>query len=169
MSNHDQLAMLAELAAHLDAENVAYWLFGGWAVDFHVGHLTREHADIDIAIWERDHARLTEILETGAWRHQPDPDEDGYTCYQREHVRLEVAFLARDATGEIYTPIRNGRGEWPNGSFGDDVGRIGSVTARVVSRESLIADKSIARSDAVTSEKDRVDAANLRRSSPQLN
>jgi hypothetical protein len=27
-----------------------YWLFGGWAVDFHAGRVTRDHADIDLAV-----------------------------------------------------------------------------------------------------------------------
>ena len=41
----DQLAALAELDQSLPRHNVGYWLFGGWAVDFHAGRVTREHAD----------------------------------------------------------------------------------------------------------------------------
>jgi hypothetical protein len=33
----------------LAEHDIAYWLFGGWAVDFHAGQVTREHGDIDIA------------------------------------------------------------------------------------------------------------------------
>ncbi|HEY4320094.1 MAG TPA: hypothetical protein VGM77_02860 [Gemmatimonadales bacterium] len=141
--------------------DVAYWLFGGWAVDFHVGRITREHGDIDIAIWSDDRARLAALLHDRDWLHQPDVGEDGYTCYQREEIRLEVAFLARDEQGDIYTPLSDGRGEWPRDSFGDAVGTLSGVHARVVGRDSLIADKSIVRSDIVTAAKDQADIAAL--------
>jgi hypothetical protein len=57
-----QLAALAQLTRGLQAHGVEYWLFGGWAVDFHVGHVTRAHADLDIAIWQADVARVLRRL-----------------------------------------------------------------------------------------------------------
>jgi hypothetical protein len=50
----EQLAAVAELDRLLREHDVTYWLFGGWAVDFHAGRITREHADIDIAVWSDD-------------------------------------------------------------------------------------------------------------------
>jgi len=105
-----QLTALAELDQLLSHEAIPYWVFGGWAVDFHVGELTRAHADIDIAVWAEDSSRIATLLATARWRHAPDPDDDGYTCYRRGLVRLEIAFLARDVAGVIYTPTRAGRG-----------------------------------------------------------
>ncbi|HTE45249.1 MAG TPA: hypothetical protein VK636_08420 [Gemmatimonadaceae bacterium] len=156
-----QLAALAELAQLLPGDGMDYWLFGGWAVDFHAGRVTREHADIDIAVWSDDRESLATLLLDRAWVYRPEVGEDGYTCYERNGIRLEVAFLARDARGHIYTPLREGRGEWPADSFGDDVAQLRGVRARVISRESLIADKSIVRSDAVTAAKDHADVASL--------
>jgi aminoglycoside-2''-adenylyltransferase len=162
-----QLAALAELDQLLPPCAVDYWLFGGWAVDFHAGRVTREHADIDIAIWADDRERVAALLLDRAWMHRPEAGEDGYTCYERCGVRLEVAFLARDERGLVYTPLRNGRGEWPADSFADDIAQLsgvrGGVRARLVSRESLIADKSVIRSDSVTAAKDRADVASLLR------
>jgi len=165
MNNHDQLAALEEIAGRLRAEDIPYSLFGGWAVDFHIGRITRAHADIDIAVWAHDQPRLAALLIATTWRHRPDPDEDGYTCYQRGNLRLEVAFIARDAEGQIYTPLRSGRGEWPSDSFGDAVGQVEGVRARVVSLASLLADKSVPRADPTTREKDRADVASLRQRS----
>ncbi|GJG88889.1 hypothetical protein tb265_40700 [Gemmatimonadetes bacterium T265] len=54
----DQLATVAALDALLAGHGISYWLFGGWAVDFHAGRVTREHADIDIAVWAVDHGHL---------------------------------------------------------------------------------------------------------------
>jgi hypothetical protein len=155
------LAALAELDLLLRRYDVAYWIFGGWPVDFHAGRVTREHSDIDIAIWSEDRARLATLLRDCAWAHRPDVGEDGYTCYERNDVRLEVAFLARDEQGDIYTPLSDGRGEWPSDSFGDAVAELLGVHVRVVGRDSLIADKSIVRSDVVTAAKDRADIAAL--------
>lgn len=159
----EQLAALAELDSCFASQGVDYWLFGGWAVDFHAGRVTREHADIDIAIWADDSKRLAVLLLDRMWVHRPEVGEDGYTCYERGRVQLEVAFLARDGQGRVYTPLRDGRGAWPVGSFGDERAQLHGVRARVVGRESLIADKSIVRSDAVTAAKDRADIASLGR------
>ncbi|HEY2848740.1 MAG TPA: hypothetical protein VGI97_02600 [Gemmatimonadaceae bacterium] len=157
-----QLAALAELDRSFAAHGLAYWLFGGWAVDFHAGRVTREHTDIDIAVWSVDLTRVATLLSESGWLHCPEEGEDGYTCYDRDGIRLELAFLARDDRGQIYTPLKNGRGEWPARSFGDDVAQLNRVHVHVVSRESLIADKSVARSDDATAAKDRADIATLR-------
>jgi len=146
----------------LRSHNVDYWLFGRWAVDFHAGRVTREHSDIDIAIRSGDRAPVANLLRDARWDHRPDEGEDGSTCYERSGIRLEVAFLARDQRGTVNTPLANGRGEWPPDSFGDDVAQLRGVHARVVGRESLIADKSIVRSDTAAAAKDRVDVASLR-------
>lgn len=157
----EQLTALADLHSLLGNHDVAYWLFGGWAVDFHAGRVTREHADIDIAIWQVDSARVANLLEDAEWMHRPQPGEDGYTCYERRGIRLEVAFLARDELGNVYTPVQNGRGEWPSNSFGDDVAELRGVRVRVMSREALIADKSTLQTDADVAAKDRADIASL--------
>jgi hypothetical protein len=157
----DHLAALAELDSLLRRHDVPYWLFGGWAVDFHAGRVTRDHADIDIAIHSDDRAPLAALLRDHGWVHRPEVGEDGYTCYERQQIRLEVAFLARDERGHVYTPLKDGRGEWPTDSFGDEVAQLRGVHVRLVSRASLIADKSIVRSDTVTAAKDRADLVAL--------
>jgi hypothetical protein len=157
----DQLAALAELDTLLAGHGISYWLFGGWAVDFHAGRVTREHGDVDIAVWAVDHDRLTALLGSGAWVHRPEVGEDGYTGYERGGVRLEVAFLARDERGRVYTPLRDGRADWPEGAFGDDRVALQGVRAHVIGRGALVAEKSAARADPVTAAKDRADLATL--------
>src|SRR5215813_9682224 len=46
-----QLSALAEVTESLQKAAIDYWLFGGWAVDFYVGSVTRLHDDVDLAIW----------------------------------------------------------------------------------------------------------------------
>jgi Aminoglycoside-2''-adenylyltransferase len=161
MSESEQLDALARLHELLERHGIPYWLFGGWAVDFHAGAVTRPHADLDVAIWLEDHARVGELLAAGGWRHAPEPGEDGSTGYERGAVRLELAFLARDDDGEVYTPLRDGRAGWAGGAFEDDVAELRGVRARVISVRSLRAEKSEARDDEVAAAKDRADLATL--------
>ena len=81
MDAQEQLAALAEIGELLDEAGLDYWLFGGWAVDFHLGAVTREHDDVDFAVWLHDAEAIASLLETHAWRHNPYPDEDGGTGY----------------------------------------------------------------------------------------
>jgi hypothetical protein len=80
-SDQEQLSSLAETHELFTRSGVDYWLFGGWAVDFHVGSITRSHDDIDIAVWLDDHERIDGLLEAEGWRHAPKPGEDGGTGY----------------------------------------------------------------------------------------
>jgi hypothetical protein len=132
-------------------------VFGGWAVDLYAGRVTRPHADIDIAVWIDNLDRIDELLAQAGWHHAPQANEDGYTQYVLGAARLDLAFLARDVDGVVYTPIRNGRGDWPLGAFGDDVAVLLGVRAHVVSLPSLLSDKLEVRSDPSTRAKDRAD------------
>jgi hypothetical protein len=65
-------------------------------------------------------------------------------------VKLEIAFLARSKTGEVYTPVRGGgRGEWPDGAFQDEVAQLADVRAKVVSLAALRVDSEYVQSSAV--------------------
>ncbi len=156
-----QLAALGWLDEQLRRAGVDYWVFGGWAVDLHAGRVTRAHSDVDVAIWRHDLPEVHALLAGAGWTHTPDPDEDGWTAYSREEVRLELAVLARADDGTVFTPASAGPGAWPEGSFGADVAGWGALRARVVGRASLVEDKSSARSDAVAAGKDRADVAVL--------
>jgi hypothetical protein len=92
---------------------------------------------------------------------KPEAGEDGYTGYERGDVRLELAFLARDEKGVIYTPLREGRGTWPDASFGSDVAELRGVRVRVISIAALEADKSVVHEDPRVAAKDRADLATL--------
>jgi hypothetical protein len=156
-----QLGTIGWLDEILTEQGLDYWLFGGWAVDFHAGRVTRDHADVDVAVWAADLDRIRALLQTEGWVHAPEPGEDGYIGYERQGVRLELAFLASDEAGTIYTPLAEGRGDWPASSFGDGRVELGGVSALAVSLTSLIEDKSGTRRDPVAAEKDLADVALL--------
>ena len=124
MNPAEQLAALARIHELLEQREIAYWLFGGWAVDFHLRRVTRAHDDIDIAVWRRDLAAIAALLEKDGWTSTASGTEDGYTTYRRHGVQLDLAFLERGDDGLVYTPLREGRASWPPGAFGADVSEL---------------------------------------------
>jgi hypothetical protein len=163
MAEAEQLAALARIAALFEPRGIEYWLFGGWAVDFHLRAVTRAHDDLDVAVWRSDLPAIAILLEQDGWKHAPEPAEDGYTVYRRDGVRLDLAFLARGADGAIGTPLRQGSASWPAGTFGDDVSELLGVRAHVIALAALQADKSEPRDSPLVGAKDRADLAALAR------
>ena len=156
-----QLSALAWVGDRFGEAAIAYWLFGGWAVDFYAGSVTRPHDDLDIAVWLDDVPRIRETLEADGWRHAPDPDEDGGTGYERGGVRLELTYLVRDGDGGVFTPLRNGAVPWPADAFGGDASELLGVRSPLVSLSVLLRDKSAVRADPADAAKDRADVAVL--------
>jgi hypothetical protein len=161
MREADQLAAIGRVHALLERLGIDYWLFGGWAVDFHAGSVTRPHDDLDLAVWLHDRERVAALLADDGWTRTPAQEGDGYAGYERGAVRLELAFLARDENGQVYTPLRVGRADWPGEAFEDDVGELRGVRARVIGLTALRADKSEAHGDPQATAKDRADLATL--------
>ena len=158
-----QLSALARVGDELEKARIDYWLFGGWAVDFYARSVTRAHDDLDIAVWLADVQRISALLEKGGWRHAPEPDEDGGTGYERGAVRLELTYLVRDGDGRIFTPLRDGRAEWPDDAFASDVGELEGVRSRLVGLAYLVQTKASPRDDPEESAKDRADFRQLSR------
>lgn len=159
---NEQLAAIGGVAIALERGGIDYWLFGGWAVDFYAGAVTREHEDVDLAIWLDDMPRIAPLLEVDGWRDLEDPDTDGGIAFGRGGVRLELTYLYK-SDGEIYTPLRDGsRGRWPAEALGADDRTLDGVRCRVLSLGSLTWMKSHGRDDPADAAKDAADAALLR-------
>jgi Aminoglycoside-2''-adenylyltransferase len=158
-----QLSALGRVNELLDGAEIDYWLFGGWAVDFYAGSITRAHDDLDIAIWLEDLERIAALLEDEGWRHAPHDDEDGGTGYERGAVRLELTYLVQDAGGRIFTPMRSGQAAWSAEALASDVGELQGVRSRLVGLAPLMRGKSSPRDDAEEAAKDRADFAQLSR------
>jgi hypothetical protein len=142
-----QLAALARVDELFRQEGIDYWLFGGWAVDFYAGAVTRPHDDVDIAVALKDHERIAALLCSDGWAHAPEPDEQGGTGYEREDVRLELTFIEQVL--------------FPADAFGDDRRALRGVGARLMTLAALERGKSSARDDPDDAAKDRADAATL--------
>ena len=51
--------LVARVGEALSARELGWAVAGGWAIDLFIGRLTRQHADVDIAVWrdEQEHLR----------------------------------------------------------------------------------------------------------------
>lgn len=152
-----QLGALADVAAQLDEAGIEHWLFGGWAVDFYAGRITRPHFDVDLAVWRDAVPRISAVLEGSGWRHAPEPAEDGGTGYERDAVRIELTFLVRRGDGSVVTPLRDFEAIWPDGAFAGDERELRGVRTRLVSLDALTSGKSSPRDDSGDAAKDQAD------------
>jgi hypothetical protein len=157
--DEDQLAALGQIHELFTRSGIDYWLFGGWAVDFHVGSITRSHDDIDVAVWLDDHERIAGLLEAEGWNHAPEPDEDGGTGYERDGVRLELTVLVPGDRGEMYIPLRTGRALWSEEPLSSELAELSGVRACVLGLAALKSGKARSRDDPAEAAKDREDNA----------
>jgi hypothetical protein len=160
-SPRQQLAAFAQTHELFTRSGIDYWLFGGWAVDFHMGSITRVHDDIDVGVWLDDQDRIARLLKAEGWNHAPEPDEDGGTGYERDGVRLELTFLVPGDGGEVYIPLRAGRVLWSDEPLSTDFAELSGVRARVLGLAALKRGKARSRDDPVEAAKDRADFAIL--------
>ena len=154
---------MAELGKLLDRGGFEHWLLGGWAVDFYVGAVTREHGDVDLAVWARDAEAIGLLLQQAEWRHEPEPGEDGGTGYARGGVRVELTWLVRDEAGRILIPLRDQSVVWSDEPFGNEVRALQHVRARLIPLSVLRAGKSSPRDDPDEATRDRADFDTLSR------
>ena len=116
---------------------IRVWIDGGWAVDALLGRETRPHADLDIAIEQKDVPRLRRLLadyhdvprdDTKLWNFVLGDDHDR---------RVDIHAIVFDATGiGILGPPENGNA-YPAGSL-DGSGVIAGRTVRCIAPEFLV-------------------------------
>jgi Aminoglycoside-2''-adenylyltransferase len=109
-----QLAHLKEAHDLLKAAGIPHWLAGGWAIDFLVGRVTRQHSDVDFAIWKDDWLRVEALLlaHDFAPRANKFPDETGRLVHKGTH--FEFYLLQKNTAGDIFVG-----GRWTDWPFPD--------------------------------------------------
>jgi hypothetical protein len=159
----DQLAAIGSLSAALDDAGIEYWLFGGWAVDFWVGEVTRPHDDIDVVAWRHDFDAIRTSLVAAQWEHTPTVDDVVGTRYRRGAAEVEFTFVEPGAEGQVVVPLPTGPVTWSSKPFGDDRAYLRDVGSRVIPLDVLAAGKSVPREGVAEAAKDRADFEALSR------
>jgi Aminoglycoside-2''-adenylyltransferase len=131
-----QLRLIGELRAVLAEERVRFWLRGGWALDFHVGRVTRAHEDIDVVTWERHRSRLEAALERAGFVATPSPNPSTQLIFTKRDEELSVLLVRRRGRDVVVRGAE--RWPFPPGAFGGVERRLGDVTCRVFSAAALL-------------------------------
>lgn len=85
----------------VDEASIVVHLDGGWGVDALLGHQTRSHADLDIAIAHRDVPAMRKLLEARGYRQVPDPavKEFNFVMSDVHGRKIDVHSYTFDAHG----------------------------------------------------------------------
>ena len=132
-----QLDVIATITTDFVRAGIVHWLIGGWAVDFHLGRLSRNHSDIDVALWVTDRELATRVLTRRGFRLDHSRSSDGVELFVDPVEHVEVTYIGLAADGSVVTP---GFEHWPYQprSFGDEVRTLRGVRAAVTSAAALL-------------------------------
>jgi len=153
----EQLKALAVLGDIMDRHGLDYWLFGGWAVDFWLGTVTRAHDDVDLAIWRDDYEVISGVLTLAGWRYAPVEDEAIGASFRSGAVLAELTFVISDHSRMMFIPFPDQPVLWSAVPFGSDRRELRGVSCRVIPLAVLKAGKSVPREDPADAAKDRAD------------
>ncbi|MFI6846715.1 aminoglycoside adenylyltransferase [Kitasatospora sp. NBC_00085] len=134
-----QLALIAETMGLARRLGIGVWLRGGWAMDFFLGELTRDHEDIDWFAPAADAPVLAAGLRELGYR----PLDAGPPEQQLDFMKddLESSFALLDFAPDGRALVAGGPWAgtpWPAGLLDAAPGRLGDVECPIVSPEAQI-------------------------------
>jgi hypothetical protein len=134
-----QVRLIGDVLAIAAGLGVPVWLRGGWAMDFFLGHITRDHVDIDWFAWLADAPALMAALARGGYRTTGDAPPEQQLDVTRDGEELSFAWLATDEAGRVVVGGGPWAGQpWPAGMLDAERGRIGALVCPIISPDAQI-------------------------------
>ncbi|KUJ70513.1 aminoglycoside adenylyltransferase [Streptomyces albus subsp. albus] len=134
-----QLDQISEAVRLTRALGIDLWLRGGWAMDFFLGEVTRDHTDIDWFAWAEDAELLVGELSAHGYTPVPGSPPDLQRDVVKDGLESSFTLLARDAAGQVVVAGGPWAGApWPEGMLDAEPGRIGALECAVVSPRAQI-------------------------------
>ncbi|MFE7477772.1 nucleotidyltransferase domain-containing protein [Streptomyces sp. NPDC057575] len=134
-----QLRLIAEAVEVAGALGVPVWLRGGWAMDFFLGEITRDHEDIDWFAWADDAGDLAEGLLQRGYQPVPGSPPDLQLDFVKDGLENSFTLLDRDTAGCVVVAGGPWAGApWPEGMLDAGSGRIGGLQCAIVSPQAQI-------------------------------
>ena len=96
---------------HLEKSGIDIWIDGGWGVDALLGKQTRLHADLDIAIEQKDLKKAVGLLEKLGYQNVPRDDTKPWNFVLGDGKSREIDFhviVIDDKGNGIYGPPEKG-------------------------------------------------------------
>lgn len=106
-----QLKVLKEISMIYEEQAIEFWLSGGWAIDFILGKITRQHSDIDLQTWITDRERLENILLKLGYEQISIKKEfhNRQSDFRKGNVDITFGYLTYHEDGSL---MLNGLPEW---------------------------------------------------------
>lgn len=99
-------AAVSAVSSLLSRLTVPYWIAGGWAIDLAVGRVTRDHADVDVMLLERDKHVLWEDLPEDEVQITGGNREPRRLTVHSEHLLLPTEVFLAEADGTFWVHRR---------------------------------------------------------------
>lgn len=129
---------VAELYQELDQIGVVIWIDGGWAVDAVVGHQTRLHNDLDIAVEAKAISKLRQFLAQRGYSDVPSDDDSSwnFVVADDEGRKIDIHVVVLDELKGVWGDPLDGIA-YPAGSLTGE-GAIAGARVRCVGAEFLL-------------------------------
>jgi catechol 2,3-dioxygenase-like lactoylglutathione lyase family enzyme len=161
-----QFTMIEDTVAISERLGVPVWLRGGWAMDFFVGWLTRDHVNIDWFAWIADAPAIMTALHAGGYRQLAERPAGQRLEVAKDDLEMSFEWLSPGAEGQLADA--NG-GIWPASMLDWPPGQIGPVQCPIISPHVQIECKEQWTTwlpDSPRRDKDATDVALLRQALP---
>ncbi len=125
---------VVELLQVMEQNGIDLVVDGGWGVDALLGHQTRPHDDLDIAIQNKDRPRLRELMSTRGYSELQNPKrtEFNFILIDTEGRKLDVHSYTFDSEGNLVEGIA-----YPIGSLAG-TGTINGYSVRCITPEWMV-------------------------------
>ena len=93
---------VVELLTLFEQNKIEVWIDGGWGVDALLGHQTREHDDLDIALSHNDVPKLRALLEARNYKDvaRPDTRDCNFVMGDDQDQRVDIHSFIFDEHGK---------------------------------------------------------------------
>lgn len=136
-----QVQMIGEVTTLLQAAALPHWLFGGWAIDFQLGEITRDHDDVEFLVWEHDVSHITTLLVQNGYEKYTGGIVEEMAIFFKHAQKLELDFLTHNARGQVVVAGRWSDWWWTKCALDAPPATLGGITCPVISVEGLLAVK----------------------------
>ncbi|MFZ3073960.1 MAG: aminoglycoside nucleotidyltransferase [Minisyncoccales bacterium] len=103
---------VADLYYQLENLGIGIWIDGGWGVDALLGGQTRPHADLDIALQQKDVQMVCEMLEGQGYGEVERSNEWNFVMADGKGRRIDLHAFIFDGNGHVAEGIK-----YPDGSL----------------------------------------------------
>jgi hypothetical protein len=139
-NTQSQLNVLREIKEICLSLDAAFWLRGGWAIDFLLGKVTRTHSDIDLVTLIQHRTELERSLVSAGF--QQIPVTEFQTDFLKDGVDISFVFVERSNDGRIFA-YSIPDWEWRADSFQSHPYQLQGISMNVLSPQMLLEEKQV--------------------------